>query len=140
VACYAAWRRRWQDATTGLDIGSGADLTVRASSEGVLSIVDAIISDSGNYTCLVWNSAAVRRQPFAVVVSGQFSSVQFSCALLRFSVIISTFCGACGGICFRVDFAICFSLYNIILQLIIISVMAFQFILRLCANCSQTCF
>jgi len=51
--------------------GGGESSRVRAF-EGVLSIVGALTSDAGNYTCLVENAAATRRRPVSIVVSGQF--------------------------------------------------------------------
>jgi len=65
VWCLA---RRWIG-PDALEIGAG-ESRVRAF-EGVLSIVGAINTDAGNYTCLVENTAGVRRRPVALVVSGQ---------------------------------------------------------------------
>jgi len=62
--------RRWVG-PDGLEIGAGGESRARAF-EGVLSIVGALKSDAGNYTCLVQNAAAVRQRPVSIVVSGQF--------------------------------------------------------------------
>ena len=61
--------RRWEG-PDGLEIGAG-ESRVRAF-EGVLSIVGALKTDAGNYTCVVQNAAGLRRRPVAIVVSGQF--------------------------------------------------------------------
>jgi len=59
--------RRWEG-PDALEIGAG-ESRVRAF-EGVLSIVGALKTDAGNYTCIVENAAGVRRRPVAIVVSG----------------------------------------------------------------------
>lgn len=64
--------RRWAG-PGGLEIGAGGESRLRAF-EGVLSIVGALETDAGNYTCVVENTAGVRRRPVSIVVSGQFSS------------------------------------------------------------------
>ena len=64
--------RRWQGPDE-LEIGAGGESRLRAF-EGVLSIVAALETDAGNYTCVVENTAGVRRRPVSIVVSGQFSS------------------------------------------------------------------
>lgn len=65
--------RRWEG-PDGLEIGAGGGESRLRAFEGVLSIVGALETDAGNYTCLVENTAGVRRRPVSIVVSGQFSS------------------------------------------------------------------
>ena len=72
--------RRWEG-PDGLEIGAGGESRVRAF-EGVLSIVGALKTDAGNYTCVVENAAGVRRRPVAIVVSGQFRVTSISSSSL----------------------------------------------------------
>ena len=83
IVCCSLLARRWEGPDE-LEIGAG-ESRVRAF-EGVLSIVGALRTDAGNYTCLAQNAAGVRQRPVAIVVSGQFRVIQFLRLSRAFSV------------------------------------------------------
>ena len=61
---------RWKN-FVGAEIGDQPDGRVRASVDGLLTIVNAEVSDSGNYTCHAENMAGSRTRSLWIVISGR---------------------------------------------------------------------